>query len=462
MKAPELESERLILKPLTLQHLSKAYVSWMNDIDVYKYLETGGNYSSKDLELYLKEQQEKEILFWAIHIKSNNKHIGNIKIDPIDSELNSGEYGIMMGDKTEWGKGYAKEATLEIIKFCFDKINLSQITLGVVENNTNALKLYQKLGFTTEKINKETGVYQGVVCNSIRMVKKNMINKLVLGTVQLGLSYGVNNQSGKPSIEKAFQILHAAFDNGIRTLDTAEAYGNSQEVIGKFQKENPNKKFNIITKLAANHTLKCNQLINHISNNCKILSTDKLYGYMFHNYQSFKENTSLYLEVLQAKKTGLIQKAGISLYSNEEISDIIENYSSFDFIQIPFNLFDNESKRKSILEKVKAKTIEVHTRSAFLQGLFFKKDIPEKLKPLKGYLEKLEDIKKVNNINTETLALQYVLQKEYIDHVLIGVDSAEQLLNNIAITKSKSNIPHFLIDAIQVTEENLLNPSNWN
>src|SRR5690606_21908250 len=132
---------------------------------------------------------------------------------------------------------------------------------------------------------------------------------------------------------------------------------------------------------AAQHSLKSNELSSRISDNCKILNTDRLYGYMFHNYQSFKENTAFYNEVLQAKKSGLIEKSGISLYSNNEIEDIIENYSDFDFIQIPFNLFDNESKRKNILEKAKAANIEIHTRSVFLQGLFFKdhKDLPEKL-----------------------------------------------------------------------------------
>jgi len=173
MKIEKLESERLILKPLTLKHLSKSYVSWMNDVDVYRYLETGGDYSLEDLELYLKGQEERKILFWAIHIKESNKHIGNIKIDPIDHKKNSGEYGIMMGDKTEWGKGYAKEASLRVLKFCFEKIKLLQITLNVVENNVNAVKLYKNLGFELEKVNKKSGVYLGELCNSFRMVKRN-------------------------------------------------------------------------------------------------------------------------------------------------------------------------------------------------------------------------------------------------------------------------------------------------
>jgi len=289
-----------------------------------------------------------------------------------------------------------------------------------------------------------------------------MVKKIVLGTVQLGLNYGINNQQGKPSLEKAFEILNAAYDNGVQILDTAEAYGNSQEVIGKFQKANPSKKFQIITKLSANHVLKNNQLINHIIENCKILNTERLYGYMFHNYQSFKKNTIFYDEILQARNQGLIQKAGISLYSNNEIDDVIENFSAFDFIQIPFNLFDNQSKRKAVLEKAKSKNIEIHTRSAFLQGLFFKKDIPKNLNPLKTPLETLDQIKKTYALNTQTLALQYVLQKQYIDYVLIGVENSEQLMSNIAISNSESNIPHEIIDAIDIKETELLNPSNWN
>lgn len=291
-----------------------------------------------------------------------------------------------------------------------------------------------------------------------------MNSKLVLGTVQLGLSYGINNTNGKPSLAMAFKILSTAWDKGIRILDTAEVYGNSQEVIGEFHKANSDKIFKIITKLSAKHTLKNNELIKHISDNCKALNTSNLHGYMFHNYQSFKENTAFYNEVLQAKGQGLIKYVGISLYTNDEIEDIVANYSDFDFIQIPFNLFDNESKRKKSIISAKQKNIEIHVRSVFLQGLFFKdcKKLPEKLVPLKKYMETLAKIKQNSQMSTEALALQYVLQKEYIDYVLIGVENTEQLMNNITICENKQNIPHAVIDAIDVTEVNLLNPSNWN
>ena len=197
-----------------------------------------------------------------------------------------------------------------------------------------------------------------------------MIEKIVLGTVQLGLDYGVNNQHGKPSLEQAFEILEVAFDNGIKTLDTAEAYGNSQEIIGKFQKEQPNKKFQIITKLASNTEIAPKKFIEHIAQNCKILNSDQLFGYMFHNYPSFKAREGLYDKLLLAKKEGLVSKAGISLYGNNEIEDILNNYDGFDFIQVPFNLFDNDSKRSALLNEASAKALKYTHDRCFYKGCF--------------------------------------------------------------------------------------------
>jgi aryl-alcohol dehydrogenase-like predicted oxidoreductase len=80
------------------------------------------------------------------------------------------------------------------------------------------------------------------------LIKFKMLNKLILGTVQLGVNYGINNSEGKPSLAKSFDILNMAYENGIRTLDTAEAYGNAQEVIGAFHEKYKDKKFQNLSK----------------------------------------------------------------------------------------------------------------------------------------------------------------------------------------------------------------------
>ncbi len=169
MKAPELESERLIYRPLSLAHLSHEYVDWLNDPDVNRYLESGGDYTLDKLKEFLKQVEQKNILFWAIHLKKNHTHFGNIKIDPVVKKHGRAEYGIMMGRKSEWGKGYAKEATSRILDYCFFDLGLRKITLGVVKENEAALQLYKKLGFETEGIYKEHSLHDGKFCDVVRM-----------------------------------------------------------------------------------------------------------------------------------------------------------------------------------------------------------------------------------------------------------------------------------------------------
>ena len=169
IRAVTLETDRLMLKALSREHCSSSYVKWMNDHDVIKYLETGGDYTLKKLNDFLLEQETNNILFWAIHIKKSNKHIGNIKIDPINYDDNSAEYGILMGDKKFWGKGFGYEASKRVLKYCFEDLKLSFITLGVIEDNMNAIKLYKKIGFTTMKKIEDSGIYDNKLCNSLRM-----------------------------------------------------------------------------------------------------------------------------------------------------------------------------------------------------------------------------------------------------------------------------------------------------
>lgn len=169
MKVPVLNSQRLTLKPLDYSYATEAYVSWMNDVQVTKYLESGGGYSMDMLKAYLKDIDKREMLFWAIHDEVG-KHIGNIKIDPINWRNGIGEYGIMMGDKPSWGKGYGREATLLVIDFCFSEaVGLRKIMLGVVQENVAAVQLYKKVGFVVEGVYKKHAFHEEKWCDVIRM-----------------------------------------------------------------------------------------------------------------------------------------------------------------------------------------------------------------------------------------------------------------------------------------------------
>lgn len=290
-----------------------------------------------------------------------------------------------------------------------------------------------------------------------------MNSKLILGTAQLGLNYGINNAVGKMCEDKAFELLENAHNLGIDTLDTAEVYGNAHSVISKFHKQFK-KRFKIISKYSPSNSDYPIDLVERIQCHCSGFSINNLEGFMFHSYNDFKININNDPDVLnKIQNSGLVKKIGVSVYSNAEIKDLI-NFKNINLIQLPFNLFDNEFQRKDILKKAKKRNIEIHTRSVFLQGLFFKDihTLSNSFLPLKNQLRELSSLLKNNNISIERLALNYTLSKKYIDKVIIGVDSLEQLKNNIkAIENDFDKSIHEKIDCIQIKKTKLLNPSNW-
>lgn len=289
-----------------------------------------------------------------------------------------------------------------------------------------------------------------------------MNSKLILGTVQFGLDYGVNNNAGKPSKENIKSILDSAYNSGIQLLDTAEAYGDSQNKIGEYHNNSTNK-FNVITKFSSNNEGLSLNIVERVYNNLKILDVDKLYCYMFHSFDDFNKYFEKYRkDLLILKRDGIINNIGVSLYSNDELESVLK-FNQITLVQLPFNLLDNNNKRGNIIKKAKAKGIEIHTRSAFLQGLFFKNtsEFTVKIKPLEPYLNLLNDLCD-EDYKMNDLALNYVCNQKNIDKVLIGVDNVQQLASNMLsekkmITKELTNN----IEVIDVKETKLLNPSNW-
>jgi len=289
---------------------------------------------------------------------------------------------------------------------------------------------------------------------------KILNSRLILGTVQMGLSYGINNTTGKVLLEDSLEILEYAFENGIKTLDTAEVYGNAHEVIGIFHDKHPNKKFKVITKLP--NQINSN-IIEKVEGYLNDLNVDQLDTLLFHSFSSYSENIERFDILKKLKSEKKIKNLGVSVYTNDDIEKVLLN-DDVDIIQLPFNLFDNVNLRNDILKKIKSKGKTVHTRSALLQGLFFKdsnnqNDVVQKLK---NELILLSEISKNNKASISELALSYCLQQSTIDNVLIGVDSINQLMDNIKSVNYKIDSKTVdKINTIKVQDLDLLNPSLW-
>lgn len=143
-----IESDRIFLRKLTETDVTPTYCSWLNDPEVNKYLETKSA-TLKSLKKYVQAKiANPHCVFMGIFDKATGKHIGNVKLEPIDRERGSAVFGIMIGDKNYWGKGFGTEATKLFVQYAFYVLGLSVVSLGVIENNASAVKSYQKAGFT--------------------------------------------------------------------------------------------------------------------------------------------------------------------------------------------------------------------------------------------------------------------------------------------------------------------------
>lgn len=288
----------------------------------------------------------------------------------------------------------------------------------------------------------------------------NNINKLILGTVQFGLNYGINNTTGIPSYEQVSEILDHAAINNINKLDTAVAYGNAQGIIGKYTQTSGNL-FQINSKFtyAANNTIS-----EQLNNSLAKLNQVKLNTYFFHRYNDFVKHPECIAELLKLKDAGKINTIGVSVYENDEL-DIALNAKEIDVIQLPFNCFDNMNQRGSLLKKAKDNGKIIQVRSVYLQGLFFKDtdNIPTQLQPLKKHLISLKNLAAELKLTIYELALAYVIKQQFIDEIIIGVENKIQLSQNIEFF-TKEFDPEVVhgINKINIKEVELLYPKNWN
>lgn len=283
----------------------------------------------------------------------------------------------------------------------------------------------------------------------------NYVNKLVLGTVQFGLNYGINNQTGQVPQNEINKILQIAKDNGIGTIDTSSAYGVSEKALGKSFSEN-NLQFKIVSKYPQSE----NRVAAVFASSLEHLCQKRLYGYLVHDFEFYLSRPHLWEEMKQLKAEGKVEKIGFSLYNTDQLQYLLKNNVKFDLLQFPYNLLDRQFD--AWLPELKQSGVEIHTRSAFLQGLFFKdlNSLSKQLEPLKPYLSHIRAYCTMRDITIEECALSFVLHNPYIDGILIGVDNINQLQNDIHVAAHTTEVDE-LVRQIMVKETFLLNPSNW-
>ena len=282
--------------------------------------------------------------------------------------------------------------------------------------------------------------------------------KIVLGTVQFGVNYGINNAAGQVPFSEVCEVFRIAHKNGIKTLDTSSAYGKSEKVLGKALKET-NLKFNIVSKYPKSEKSVCETFETSLTN----LGVDSLYGYLVHHFDFWQQKPEIFDEMTSLKNEGKIQKVGFSIYNVEQLQELFDKNIKFDIIQFPYNMFDRQFE--PYMQELVNRGVEIHTRSAFLQGLFFKdtNTLSDTLKPLKPYLDVLHEYCAKRKISMEQLALGDVVANECVKGNLIGVDNHDQFNANIKVVDAGLTSEDVaFVKSIDIKEKELLNPVNWN
>ena len=294
------------------------------------------------------------------------------------------------------------------------------------------------------------------------------ISSLTLGTVQLGMSYGINNSDGLPSFDESSKILDAALSSGIVAFDTARAYGDSELVLKRYF-ESDKREHTIISKVVFDDVDKKgvkDKLFSMTRESCERLGTEKLPFLKLHNQKMLeKYGDTLVYALHELKREGLVGGVGVSFSDKSRLTELTDG-CGFDCVQIPANVFDSEVIFDGSVKKLAAEGCAVFVRSIYLQGLFFKNTdtLPEKIKCAKAPLDKLHALAREAGVSMAELAITFIRDAEGIASLVLGCEKAEQLRESISLIsapKIKEDVRLASLEIARSVEPIVIRPWEW-
>ncbi len=294
---------------------------------------------------------------------------------------------------------------------------------------------------------------------------RSSTDRLVLGAAQLGMPYGVANQTGQPDQGLANDILQVAWEGGIRTLDTAQAYGESEAVIGNFFKSHPECRFDVITKLASNVDIaSSSDIADAVSESTERLG-QKPVAVLLHGYSQLAHWDGALGETLtDLARRGDVGCLGISVYHPDEFRDAID-HPDISCIQAPFNVFDQRLVEQGLVEDAGKKGKRVFLRSIFLQGLLLMP--PDALDSAMAFaspeIEQWRLLCRRHDMSPHKAALVFALSLTPDASLVIGCETKAQVEQNLEGVRSALANTTFLAEANALSTDNqrIINPVNW-
>lgn len=294
----------------------------------------------------------------------------------------------------------------------------------------------------------------------------NNCSKIGLGTVQWGMRYGVANRSGRPEAGEIARILRLARESGITLLDTAQAYGDAESVIGQVGQDTYG--WRIVTKIQAIQNgnfgdREALALSDAFLESRRRLNSSKLYGLLVHNADDLLSASGPRLwETLQTfKAQALVSMVGVSVYEPEQLGRILDRFP-IDLVQLPLNLYDQRFLHEGLLARARLSGVEVHVRSVFLQGLLLlpPDQLPDQFSGVRaGHMRFYRECE-VSGITPLEASLRFCLTQSEVDQVIVGCEAREQLAGILlAASVGGARLPD--PGAFAVEDFALVDPRRW-
>jgi aryl-alcohol dehydrogenase-like predicted oxidoreductase len=286
------------------------------------------------------------------------------------------------------------------------------------------------------------------------------VERLALGTAQLGLPYGVANRGARVSSVEARRIVDRASAAGVTTLDTAMSYGDSEGRLGDIGVQ----RWRVVSKLPAVPDLghrTSRWIRDRIRDSLQQLRIEKLYGLLLHKPgQLLEANGQLVYEALRdSQDEGLVHKIGISIYDPTELASLNGRYA-FNLIQAPLSVMDRRFADTGWLSRCSEKAMEVHVRSIFLQGLLLMQpqDLPRRFARWRPLWNAWHGWLAESGLTPVQACVRHVLSHTGVSKIIVGVDSTRQLDEVLA---AFGGPPLVASSHLQSVDPNLIDPSRW-
>lgn len=290
--------------------------------------------------------------------------------------------------------------------------------------------------------------------------ERGVTSKLALGAAQFGQKYGIANSGAGPGREDVRDVLRVARANGMDTIDTAQAYGESESWLGEAGMSG----WKVVSKLPVELPTSGSihdWVRSSTLGSAKKLRINCLHGLLVHRSEWLHGagGDELFEALQGVKQDGLVRKVGVSIYDPEELGDLMDRYP-IDLVQAPFNIFDRRMELSGWFSRLKHQHVEVHVRSVFLQGLLLmsRSAIPAKFSRWDAVWNTWFGWIDSSGIPPLAACLGFAMRNTFIDRLVVGVDNANQLRDILLATRHAipGDFPEF-----PHLDNRLINPSRW-